>query len=212
MTIPWRGRSNRGDAKARRDASRILSGFAPRILVICALAFLGATMAACAPPAGQPTTVIIVRHGEKAAQPAADPPLTEIGQARAEALWEAVQDAGIQGIITTQLARTVQTAAPTATHLNITPDIVTAGGTNHAARIASLVKTKYAGKTVLIVGHSNTLPSIIAALGAKEPPAICDEAYDNFYVVTIAASGRATLLHSRFGVATPVGAGCASMM
>ena len=160
---------------------------------------------------GKRTTVILVRHAEKAAEPAADPPLTEAGKARAEALWMALKDAGVRAVITTQYARTVATGAPTASRLGITPEVVNAGGANHPAQVASLVKTKHAGETVLVVGHSNTVPAIIAALGAKEPPAICDEVYDNFYVVTIDEAGNASLIHSRYGAATPPSASCGSM-
>lgn len=159
---------------------------------------------------GQTTTVILVRHAEKAAEPAADPPLTDAGKMRADALWLAVKDAGVQAVITTQFLRTVATAAPTASHLGITPEVVTAGGANHPAQVASAIR-KHAGQTVLVVGHSNTVPAIIAALGAKEPPAICDELYDNFYVVTIDASGKASLIHSRYGAPTAPGPTCGAM-
>jgi broad specificity phosphatase PhoE len=158
----------------------------------------------------RPTTVIVVRHAEKAAQPAADPPLTDVGRARAEALWAAVQDAGVRAVITTQYARTAQTAAPTVEHLGIKPEIVGAGGADHPARVAAAIR-KHAGETVLVVGHSNTVPAVIAALGAKEPAAICDEAYDNLYVVTIDAGGKASVIHARYGAATPAGPSCGAM-
>ena len=62
-----------------------------------------------------------------------------------------------------------------------------------------------------MVGHSNTVPAIVAALGAKQPPMICDPEYDGFYVVTIAADGKAGVIRSRFGVRTPADASCATM-
>lgn len=167
------------------------------LICLAALIALGATAVRAQ------TTVIIVRHAEKAAQPASDPPLTEEGQARARALYDAVKDAGVGAIITTQFARTVQTAAPTASSLHITPRVVQASGADHVARVAAAVKA-LSGETVLVVGHSNTVPSIIAALGAKEPPAICDSEYDGFYVVRIAADGKATLIRSRYGAASAV--------
>lgn len=151
---------------------------------------------------GKATTVILVRHAEKAAQPAADPPLTAEGQARAQALWEAVKDANVGVVITTQLARTVQTAAPTASNAHVVPEVVQAAGTDHPARVAAAVK-RHAGQTVLVVGHSNTVPAIVAALGAKEPPPICDPEYDGFYVVTIAADGSASVIRSRYGALSP---------
>ncbi len=158
----------------------------------------------------QKTTVILVRHAEKAAEPANDPPLTAEGRARAQALWRAVKDAGINAVITTQLARTVQTAAPTASQLHLTGEVVQAGGATHPVEVAAAVK-RHAGQTVLVVGHSNTIPAIIAALGAPEPPAICDPEYDGLYVVQLDASGKATLLRTRYGAPSPADPACASM-
>ena len=169
------------------------------------LAALGMTIVCAASLAAQ-TTVILVRHAEKAAQPAADPPLTEDGKARAQALWEAVKDANVSAIITTQLARTVETAAPTAAATRVTPQVVQAAGADHSARVAAAVK-QHAGHTVLVVGHSNTVPGIIAALGAKEPAAICDPEYDGFYVVSIGVDGKASVIKSRYGAVSPA---CAS--
>jgi broad specificity phosphatase PhoE len=159
--------------------------------------------------AAQTTTVILVRHAEKAAQPAADPPLTAEGEARAKDLWDAVKDAGINAIISTQFARTKSTVQPTAAALGLTPEIVSAGGASHMADVAAAVK-KHAGHTVLVVGHSNTVPGIIAALGAKKPADICDLEYDNLYVVTLAPDGKANLVRGKYGART-VDTGCQSM-
>jgi hypothetical protein len=65
---------------------------------------------------------------------------------------------------------------------------------------------------VLVVVHSNTVPAIIAALGAPPQPPICDNSYDDLYVVTIPASGAARVIHARYGEPSPATAGCASMM
>jgi broad specificity phosphatase PhoE len=148
--------------------------------------------------AAQATTVIIVRHAEKAAAPAADPPLTPAGEARAAALWDAVKDAGVSAIITTQYLRTKGTAQPTAAALSITPTVVNAAGSAHPQDVAAAVK-KNAGRTVLVVGHSNTVPAIVEALGAKKPPEICDAEYDNLFIVTLAADGKAGVVRSKFG-------------
>ena len=66
-----------------------------------------------------PTVVLLVRHAEKAAQPAQDPPLTDAGSARARALVAVARDAGVSAIITTQFLRTKNTAEPTATALTL---------------------------------------------------------------------------------------------
>lgn len=154
-----------------------------------------------------PITVLIVRHAEKAATPAADPPLTAEGRVRARALLDAVRDAHVSAIITTQYLRTRATAEPTATALGIKPDVVTAGTATHAADVAAAVRA-HSGKTVLVVDHSNTIPAIVEALGAKRPPAICDSEYDNLYLVTIAADGSAGLVRASYGVRSPPNPSC----
>jgi broad specificity phosphatase PhoE len=156
-----------------------------------------------------PMTVVVVRHAEKAATPADDPPLTADGQARAQALFDALRDAHVGAIITTQLLRTRSTAEPTATALGIKPEVVVAGGANHAKDVAGAIRT-HVGKTVLVVGHSNTVPAIIEALGAKRPSAICDSKYDDLFIVTIASDGTAGVVHSTYGVRSPPDPSCAS--
>src|SRR5215813_10050359 len=74
--------------------------------------------------AAQSTTVIIVRHAEKAATPVDDPPLSAAGETRAKALWDVVKDAGVDAIITTQFVRTKETAEPTAKRLKLTPHVI----------------------------------------------------------------------------------------
>ena len=92
----------------------------------------------------QTTTVIVVRHAEKAATPADDPPLTAVGEARARDLLEAIRDAGVTSIITTQLARTKATAQPSALALGITPEIVATTSATHVKDVAAAVR-KHAG-------------------------------------------------------------------
>ncbi len=156
------------------------------------------------------TTVILVRHAEKAALPAEDPALTAEGQARAQALMAIARDAGVTAIITTQFARTRETARPAAEALHITPEIVSAGGAQHAEEVARVIY-RHSGGVVLVVGHSNTIPAIAAALGAPRPPPICDSEYDGLYFVTVPASGPARVIHARYGEPAPALAGCGGM-
>jgi broad specificity phosphatase PhoE len=156
------------------------------------------------------TTVVLVRHAEKAAAPADDPPLTPAGEARARDLWTAIRDAGVSTIITTQFARTRGTAEPTASALGLTPTVVPATSPNHIQNIVAEIR-QHPGHTVLVVGHSNTVPLIVEALGAKRPGAICDSRYDDMFVVTIASDGRASAVHARYGEASPRDSTCAAM-
>src|ERR1700682_5430372 len=61
--------------------------------------------------------LVLVRHADKAAQPANDPPLTSAGMKRAQDLAAALRSAGVTFIITTQLRRTRETAQPLANAL-----------------------------------------------------------------------------------------------
>src|SRR5262249_44546469 len=142
--------------------------------------------------AAQATTVIIVRHAEKAATPADDPPLSAAGETRAKELWDVGRDAGVDAIIPTQFPGSKETAEPTAKMLKLTPQVINTTAENHPKLVAAAIR-KHAGQTILVVGHSNTVPSIIAALGAAKPPPICDLEYDNLYVVTLGSRGKPPL-------------------
>jgi broad specificity phosphatase PhoE len=160
---------------------------------------LGATALPAQSPAAGGTTVLLVRHGEKAAEPAGDPPLTAVGAARAESLAELVKDAGVSAVISTGFARTRGTAAPSAARLGLTTEIVDARAPDHPRQVAEGILARHRGETVLVVGHSNTIPAIAAALGAPEPPALCDGDYDNLYIVTVPATGKARIVRARYG-------------
>jgi broad specificity phosphatase PhoE len=153
-----------------------------------------------------------VRHAEKAATPANDPPLTAKGEARARALATIARKDGVQAILTTQYLRTRETARPAAESLHITPEVVNAGGADHAREVARRIMQEHQGQVVLVVEHSNTIPAIVAALGAPEPPPICDNEYDGLYTVLIAPTRATTVMKSRYGATSPVTAECGTMM
>jgi len=161
---------------------------------------------AIAPLAAQsPTTVILVRHAEKDVEPEGDPVLSPAGAARAQALADVLTDRGVSGIIVTEYQRTLLTAKPLADRLGITPQVASARGRDHAGGVAELVRTGYAGRTVLVVGHSNTVPAIIAALGARVDP-ICDGTHSNLYVVTLRPGGAAEVDRRNYGAPDPANA------
>jgi broad specificity phosphatase PhoE len=99
--------------------------------------------------------------------------------------------------------RTTQTLEPIAAHLDL--EILT-----HDARdsegLVRRILTDHAGRIVLVSGHSNTVPEIVAALGAPEPPPIEDWDYDDVFVVTIGPDETVTAVHLSYGVpsASPV--------
>jgi broad specificity phosphatase PhoE len=168
------------------------------LIVIAVLTGLAAECRAQVAPAVS-TSIILVRHAEKAAEPAADPPLTTLGVARAQALAEFVKDAGVRAVISTQFVRTRATGAPAAAELAIAPEVLDARLSPAATKDSILAKHR--GQVVLLVGHSNTVPALVEAFGAPRPAEICDAGYDNAFVVTVPSSGPASVVHLHFGAA-----------
>jgi broad specificity phosphatase PhoE len=174
--------------------------FATRALLVPAL-----ILAASAIAGAQPSTVILVRHAERATEPANDPVLTDAGAQRAKDLAAALAGARVTAVVTTQLQRTQLTAKPLMESLGLTaPIVVRAGGgaSGHADSVAATVMRRPAGDVVLVVGHSNTIPAIIAALGGPKMADLCDGQYSNLYVLEYAAAGAAPrFIKAKYGTA-----------
>lgn len=154
------------------------------------------------------TTVFLVRHAEKAApgdpefdpRDAADPPLTAAGRARAEALARTLEEAGVTAIFASEFARTQQTVAPLAARIGLEVIVHPARDT---AGLAELIATAHAGGVVVISGHSNTVPALVEALGAGAVDPIEETwEYDNLYVVTIEAPGKAQVRTLKYGISS----------
>ncbi|HKG92834.1 MAG TPA: phosphoglycerate mutase family protein [Gemmatimonadaceae bacterium] len=172
----------------------------------------GATAPAAAPaaaaaaaanpvPSAAVTTVLLVRHAER--PPGADPSLDAAGQARAQALADALASAGVSAIYTTQFRRTQETAAPLAQRLGIVPQVIAARGGDsaavHAQEVAAAIRARHAGGVVLVVGHSNTVPLIVRALGGTAPDQIADAEYGNLFIVTVGETGVVRTIRARYG-------------
>jgi phosphohistidine phosphatase SixA len=129
--------------------------------------------------------VFVVRHAERAdagaaqMQVPADPPLSTAGEARAAKLAAMLADAGIRAIYVTEFRRTQDTAKPLATKLGLETRPYSAKGTDELIRE---LRSEHAQDIVLVVGHSNTVPAIIKALGGPEVT-IADSEYDNLFVI-----------------------------
>ncbi|MFW6078322.1 MAG: SixA phosphatase family protein [Gemmatimonadota bacterium] len=148
-----------------------------------------------------PTTVVLVRHAEKADDGTDDPPLTEAGRARAGELADALARAGVDAVLATPYRRTRATAAPAAERFDapITVVEVDDGGVDaHADAVARRIVEAHAGGTVLVVGHSNTIPAIVGALGGEVPP-IDEEEYDRLIVAILLPDGSMRVVESRYG-------------
>jgi phosphohistidine phosphatase SixA len=150
---------------------------------------------ALAVPAAAQQLVFLVRHAERADTDSGgpmttDPDLSARGKARAEALAKTLKDAGIAAIYTTQYKRTKQTAEPLARALGLTPVEV------NSRDIDGVIEKLKTGENALVVGHSNSVGSVIKALGVAEPVTIADDEFDNLFVVV--RGEKPTLVRLRF--------------
>jgi phosphohistidine phosphatase SixA len=152
-------------------------------------------------PTYSQVTVIFTRHAEKASSPANDPPLTAAGQQRAELLASMLADSGVDAIYVSELQRTQQTAAPLAARVHIKPTVIPA---NDVQGLVKAIRSRSSG-VVVVVGHSNKLPEIIAALGGPSVK-IPDPDYDNLFVMTVGPS-QGSLLRLHYGSSAPVTGG-----
>lgn len=140
-------------------------------------------------------TIFLVRHAEKAQANSSkpdDPELSEPGQLRAESLRNMLKDAALTAIFATEFKRTQQTASAVASAAGIPLEIVPAKDTP-----ALIEKLKGIRGNALVVGHSNTIPEVIRALGVSVPITIEDSAYDNLFIVTTGSSPQFIRLHYR---------------
>jgi broad specificity phosphatase PhoE len=172
------------------------------------IAAFGSFLAVCVAAAtvwawatGGSTTVIVIRHAEKdLAVSATEPPLDTAGEARAALLANMFGDAGhlghLDAIYVSPALRNRQTAAPLAARLGLTVTVAPADDTEGLAR---RVLHEHAGGRVLIVGHSDTVPKIVAALsGIPNVPEIGDREYGTMYIVSVPRIGRANLLRLNY--------------
>jgi len=159
--------------------------------------------------AGPPTVIYLVRHGEKDLTPGlADPLLTPAGEARATTLRQQLARRHPAALFTTDTRRTRATLAPLAQATSLTPLVYSA---KDPAALVARIQQEYASKTVVVVGHSNTLLPLLAALGAPAPmQEIKDEEFDYLFKVTLREGKPASLTVSRYG-APPQAANAGSM-
>jgi broad specificity phosphatase PhoE len=147
------------------------------------------------------TTIIFVRHAEKAAMPADDPGLSSAGQRRVAELTRQLKDvdvvAGIDAVYATPFRRSMETARPIADQLDIPINTYDAEDTE---TVLETILENHKGKIILVVGHSNTLPRLMYDLGAsKKVPDIHEDEYDNIYIVAIPWFGKTKTIRLRFG-------------
>lgn len=136
-------------------------------------------------------TFVLVRHAEKADDSARDPSLSPAGQKRAEKLAKRLRDTPLAAIYASNFRRTQQTAAPVAAAQHLT--VITYDAGRPAADFASELRRKYPTGTVLVVGHSNTIPPLAQALCGCDIGPTADSEYGRRITIRVLTDGRTTV-------------------
>lgn len=128
----------------------------------------------------KPTTFYLIRHAEKVDN-SLNPDLSEVGKKRAENWSKVFSAIRFDEIYSTNYKRTIETATPTAEKNKINIKIYD----HKTIDIPSFIKEN-SGKTILLTGHSNTIPNLVNQLiGEKYYTDIDDATFGNLYIVTI---------------------------
>lgn len=147
-----------------------------------------------------PATVILVRHAEKAPEPAGDPPLSEAGRARAAAVVEMLRHAGVDVVYHSNRVRTYETARALGDSLNVPLVVVPLTKIEPwVADLVSHVRKDGGGRVSVIVGHSNTYGPVIAAFGGPMIEEIVEERYDDVIILTVQDGKPAKMIRAKYG-------------
>ncbi len=165
------------------------------VAALALLALAGCTATPAARNGADSLTFVVVRHAEKL-DDSSDPPLSSAGQTRARRLAALLDDAPLAAIYSTDLQRTRQTVAPAAASHRLQVRLYDAR--EPAAAFAARLRATHASDTVLVAGHSNTVPAIVAALCSCEVSAMPETEFDRISTVRVDAQGRARLETSRY--------------
>jgi broad specificity phosphatase PhoE len=147
------------------------------------------------------TTIVVLRHAEKQVGAISDAPLSPQGEVRASRLAQMFGDSEqfgrVKKIYVTGTRRTQQTAGGLAQRLGLTPAVIDSKTDSH--ELARRILRENRGGRALVVGHSNTVPEIVAALARLDGvPPMGDEEFDTLYVVTVPTIGKVSVLRLKY--------------
>jgi broad specificity phosphatase PhoE len=142
--------------------------------------------------------VILVRHAEladAAGVGAKAVPLSTEGQARAEQLAKMLERSGASAFYATDYLRTRATAEPSVRLLKREVSVVSQ---DNPEEFVARLRKEHPDQVVLVVGHTDTVPGIIKALGVSGDVRIDKQDFGNLFIVTPASGAPATLLRLRY--------------
>lgn len=128
--------------------------------------------------AGPIHTLILSRHAEKSELGG----LSKQGIERAKRLAFMLQDIKIDAVYSTDYLRTKQTATPTTKQHQLAIELYSSNQ-NLIEDIQAILNDKQQAHTLLIIGHSNTIPQLIYALGGDALNDIDETDFSNLYLL-----------------------------
>jgi broad specificity phosphatase PhoE len=154
---------------------------------------VAAVLGGCAtsPQRDAGVTYVLVRHAEKADDDPRDPSLSAAGIRRAGRLAERLHAAPVVAVYATAFRRTQQTAAAVAKDHGLR--ISTYDATQPAAVFAASLRAAHDRGTVVVVGHSNTVPAIAAALCGCDIAPTAESEFGRRITIDVLPAGRATV-------------------
>ncbi|WP_298441844.1 histidine phosphatase family protein [uncultured Ferrimonas sp.] len=132
----------------------------------------------CASATAAPYSLYLVRHAEKAVDPAQpkDPSLTACGIQRSAWLAQLLASKQIEAIYSSDYRRTQHTAAPSATAFGLTVQLY------HPAKLAALQQLlQQRQQNAMVVGHSNTTPALAGLLSQQQLQPLDEQQFDRLY-------------------------------
>lgn len=140
--------------------------------------------------------VVVVRHAEKDVDHPRDPSLSTAGRARALRLAGLAATRGVDAVYSSDFRRTRDTAATVASAAGVAIRLYDAA--EPAAAFVARLRMAHAGGRLLVVGHSNTVPAIVAALCECAVEPIAEDTYDNLFEVRLERGAAPVLRHTRY--------------
>lgn len=140
--------------------------------------------------AQESTTFILVRHAEKVDDGTRDPDLSKEGVDRAAKMAEVLQKVPITAVYSTDYKRTRNTVNGIAEQKGLEMDLYDP----RDSEVLNKILAKEKGGTVLISGHSNTIPTMINQLAKTNYPNFSEKEYDNLVFVIIKPENTPTVI------------------
>ncbi len=130
----------------------------------------------------KPTVVYIVRHAEKTGE-SPDADLSGKGKTRVEVLRWMLRDIAIDAVYSTDAPRTLHTVEPIAKERGLSVESYVP----KPGKLAETIRQIHRGQTLLVSGHSNTIPELLKSLGVSIEDKILP-GFDDLFIVMLDGS------------------------